>query len=287
MARAKPKSRPLRGSVTQNNPSVDPGGARSLLFKIRLWFSLATAGALALVVAWMWLSGWAVQQVRQIAHSGIRMTQRAHFAVRDVVVEGREHTDKTDLFQALGVNDGAPILLFDSGRALEKISQLPWVDTATVQRRLPDTIYVRLRERQPMARWQHDNATVVIDAQGKVLAQANPESFPNLLLVVGENAPEQTASLLNSLNEFPDILSRVTSAVRVGERRWNLYLQTGQLVRLPEQKMTESLKRLNDLVHDQKLLDRNITGIDLRLSDRLILEPGAPTATESMEKPRS
>lgn len=281
MPRLRP--RPLRGSVNQNYaPRTRSRNAISrFLFKVRLGFILGTIALFLIAILWMWLSGWATHQIKHLKEGALHLTQRAHFAVKDIIVEGRQNTDKDDLFKALGTTAGAPILAFDPKQAHEQLLDLPWVANATIERRLPDTLYVRLTERQPLARWQHDNVTVVIDREGKVLPAAKPEQFADLLLVTGDNAPEQTENLLNSLKEFPDIMPRVKSAVRVGERRWNLYLQSGQLVRMPEQKIDEALKRLDSLIHDQKILDRNVTGIDLRLPDRFILEPGAESKSET------
>jgi cell division protein FtsQ len=283
MARVKQKR--LRGSVMQNNASRKRGSERGLLFKIRVGFILATIGLLLLTALWMWLSGWAAYQVRRAADAGIRLTQRAHFAVKDVVVEGRRYTSKDELAEALDVKAGSPILAFSPAQAYDRITGLPWVAEATVERRLPDTLYVRLTERRPMARWQHDGATVVIDSEGAPIPNASPADFPDLLLVAGDKAPEDTKHLLISLKKFPAIMALVQSAVRVSERRWNLYLQSGQIVRLPENNVADAVRQMEDLIKSHKILDRNVTTIDLRyLPDQLVLEPAESANKESGAK---
>ncbi len=271
-----------RGSVMQNNPSRrdKPHG---LLWKIRVWFVTATIGVTVVVLLILWFSDWPSRQLKRLENYGISLTQRAHFAVKSINVEGRQYTDKDDIFKALDTVAGAPILTFDPKEAHERLSKLPWVAGVTIERRLPDTLYIRLTERQPMARWQHDNVTEVIDREGKVLTAASADKFPDLLLVAGDSAPAQTANLLTTLKEFPNIFARVKGAVRVGERRWNLHLQTGQLVRLPEHNMAEALNKLDGMIKEKNILDRAVTGIDLRLQDKVILEPGAESAPGSTE----
>src|SRR3546814_9628127 len=61
-----------------------------------------------------------------------------------------------ELLAALGIGRGEPILRFDPDAAHEAILALPWVKTASVERRLPDTIFVRIEERRPMALWQNE-----------------------------------------------------------------------------------------------------------------------------------
>ncbi|NTU76299.1 MAG: FtsQ-type POTRA domain-containing protein [Alphaproteobacteria bacterium] len=181
------KRQNLRGSVTQNTTS-QRGRARPEESRFHgLKVGLVAGGLCFLIIAaaLLWHNRWPHRQARRLAESALATTQKARFAVRDVIVEGRLHTEKDELFAALGTEANAPILAFDPDEAREKISQLPWVAAVTIERRLPDTILVRLTERQPLARWQHNNKTVVIDATGAVLATAKPELFATLPLVVG------------------------------------------------------------------------------------------------------
>ncbi|MBN8898056.1 MAG: cell division protein FtsQ, partial [Rhodospirillales bacterium] len=71
------------------------------------------------------------------------------------------------------------------------------------------------------------------------------------------------------------------AAVRVGERRWNLQMNSGTDVMLPEGHEVEALDRLAQLQQEHAVLDRPLAAIDLRLPDRLLLRPkpdpnGAP-----------
>ena len=287
MPRLKKKSAPLRGSVMQNRLLLraNQEGRRWLGIALRLGILCA---ALALVVGlarWSWHNGWPQRQTERLADATLGMTQKARFAVRDVVVEGRGHTDKVALYVALGTSADAPILAFDPVEASARISRLPWVASVTIERLLPDVIRVRLTERVPIARWQHEGKTAVIDREGTTLPDAKPEQFAALPLVVGKDAPRETQTLLDLLKDYPDIAPLVTSAVHVGGRRWNLYLQPKILVRLPEQNVGKALDRLAGLIRDQKMFERDIVAIDLRIPDRLIFEPAASPATPRDKEP--
>jgi cell division protein FtsQ len=155
---------------------------------------------------------------------------------------------------------------------------LPWVDSAIVERRLPDIVAVILTERTPEARWQHDDKLYVIDSEGRVLTAAKPENFTSLPLVVGTGADSEAQAFLADLKNYPDIADKTDSAVRVGERRWDLHLQPKIVVRLPEQDVDGALHRLSVLITQEKILDRDIAAIDLRMPDRLVIEPAAAPA---------
>jgi cell division protein FtsQ len=59
------------------------------------------------------------------------------------------------------------------------------------------------------------------------------------------------------------------ASIFVAERRWNLRLNNGLDVRLPEAGVEQALERLVALDHDKKLLSRDIVSVDLRLPDRV------------------
>ena len=67
----------------------------------------------------------------------------------------------------------------------------------------------------------------------------------------------------------------MTAAVRVGERRWDIHLQPKVVARMPEQNMDHALDLLSGLITEQKILERDITAIDLRDSTKMFLEPAA------------
>ncbi|MCH7555160.1 MAG: cell division protein FtsQ, partial [Proteobacteria bacterium] len=56
-------------------------------------------------------------------------------------------------------------------------------------------------------------------------------------------------------------------------RRWNLRLDNGVDVELPEAGINAAWRRLADIERRHRLLSRDITAIDLRLPDRLVVRP--------------
>src|SRR6202012_6249737 len=85
----------LRGSVQQNVP-VRLRAKETTRFGILLRFT-ALAGSLVLlcgITLWLWHIGWPQKQAEHLADAGLHVTQKAHFAVGDVQVEGREQTAK-------------------------------------------------------------------------------------------------------------------------------------------------------------------------------------------------
>jgi cell division protein FtsQ len=289
---ARLKRRRLRGSVTQNSfASRSPYGGRRT--DTALWLQpllriglLVLAGCLMIgFIAWLFRSGWPDRQLAALENTAISLTRLSGFAIRDVMVEGRAQTPQADILAALDVKTGAPLFGFAPASAHARIMQLPWVAAAIVERRLPDAIYVQLTERQPLARWQRGGKIVLIDDTGRELPGAEQPQFAKLPLIVGADAHEHAAEFLTQLRRHPLTAIAMQAAVRVSERRWDLYLQPKVIVRLPEKNLATALERLAGLIQDQRVLERNIAAIDLRmLPDRIIIEEAKPDKPEPGRK---
>jgi cell division protein FtsQ len=255
-------------------PRARPG------FNRRRALALAAGLSLALSLvgsAWLWHSGWLGRQADRLAKAAYGLTADAGFAVDDVLVEGRRRTDPAAILAALRVARGTPILALDPEAARALIEALPWVRRVTIERRLPSVIYVRLAERQPLAIWQLDGQLSVIDRDGEVIPGVPAKQFADLPLVVGPGASGHAADLVAMLDREPDLRPLVTAAVRVSGRRWNLRLQGGIDVRLPEDDPAEAWLQLARLEREHGLLGRDVVAIDLRLPGRLVVRT-APDA---------
>jgi cell division protein FtsQ len=215
-------------------------------------------------------------------------TARLGLVVADIKVEGRETTDRETILTALGAGPGTPILAMSPRRAKEQLEILPWVRSAVVERRLPDTLYVRLVERKPLALWQHGGKLELIDHEGTVIPVSHLDRFAKLPMVVGESAASHAADLLDMLATEPDLASRVSAAIRVGDRRWNLRIDNAIDVLLPGDAAAGAWTQLARLERSSAILKRDVQVVDVRLPDRLVLRvnPEVPKEAPTSKKGR-
>src|SRR5262245_13832436 len=199
-------------------PLLRTGLARRLL-RSGWWI-----GALLLAYGGVHLSSAQIAQsaLQTAFDTMVEATGLVGFTVSDVTVEGRETTDPETILAALAAGPGTPILAVSPKRAKQQLETLPWVRTAVIERRLPGTLYVRLVERKPLALWQHGGKHELIDRDGAVIAVRDLSRFARLPTVVGDDAASKAAALLDMLAREPDLVARVTAAIRVDGRRWNL-----------------------------------------------------------------
>ena len=73
----------------------------------------------------------------------------------------------------------------------------------------------------------------------------------------------------------PALKQRVNAAVRVGDRRWNIRMDNGVYVRLPEKAPKAAWQRFARLEREHELLKQDLLSIDLRIPDQLIVRTRA------------
>jgi cell division protein FtsQ len=275
-ARAAARERLARTSVPHKDPAR-PSRLRIWVKRRRSLLRPAFYGALGCAAM-----GAVVLAVRAIDPAGrVRSITEAFGGVGDafglevqhVILEGRRNTPTDMIRAALGVARGDPMLEFSPEQARSRIETIAWVQQAHVERRLPDTILVRIEERRPFAIWQNNGRFVIIDREGRVVASDGLDQFGPLPLLVGTGADTMGAALHDMLRQQPEVAERVQAMVRIHERRWNLRLHTGTDVLLPENHEAAAIQRLGELQREARLLDRPLAAIDLRLPDRMVLRP--------------
>lgn len=210
----------------------------------------------------------------------------AWFPIEDIRATGQYHARKRDLFDAIGAKPGDDMLDIDPEIVRARIESLDWIDHADVARLWPATLQVQVFEKEPYALWQTKGVTWLIDHAGSTITKDDIAEFAGLPLVVGPGAPEHAVELVEILNRFPDIQRKLKASVRVGDRRWDLHLKNGMQVRLPEDGVEDALHRLAALEQEQKIFERDIESVDLRLPDRLVVKPRGGAA-ESVAKGES
>ena len=225
------------------------------------------------------LAAFTAQTQERIAQAGADL----HLTVESVQVEGRQHADKQAILAALGVSRGTPILSVDLDAAKARLETVPWVRSASIERLLPDTLFVHLTERTPLALWQHQGKFDLVDRDGSIIVDADIGDYPLLPQVVGSGAPVATPDLLDVLAGEPALTAHVTASVRVGGRRWDIHLDNGIVVSLPENDAASAWHRLAALDRSDRLLERDVQVVDLRLPDRVVLRV-APDIAKSIIK---
>jgi cell division protein FtsQ len=206
------------------------------------------------------------------------------FAIGDVEVvamEGAPELSEARVAEVLAVvrpEHRRSILGFDPFSVQQRVQGLDWVASVRVRRLWPSQLLVEVERREEFALWREDGEVSVIDANGERLLAERAADHPDLPIFIGEGAGPAAPSLLVALENAPEVRARVASISRVGGRRWDLELENGTLVALPEQAPERALDQLERLQARYALLDRPVASLDLRIPGRLAVNADAALA---------
>jgi cell division protein FtsQ len=269
----KKKSWLSQGWARVKSISAFHGGTRLRSVRRQLVNKIVMVSAVGVVIgvgAFFW-SGYPQIWFDKLGQSFITMTSRCGLRVEEIMVVGRTHAPTAKILAAIQLKRGDPILTRSVREIQNSLEELSWIRQAQVQRRLPNTLYINLEERQPIAIWQHQKVHYLIDGEGVVISSENVSNFKKLPLVVGGDAPLHVPEILRILDRFPEIRQQVTALVRVGGRRWNVQLREALEVKLPEIHPEEALARLNLLLQQNKIDPSEMATIDLRIDNQMIM----------------
>lgn len=177
-------------------------------------------GVVALALVGVALAGWSVGA-------------SPLFEVRRVRVEGNRRLSDAEVARLTGVRAGENILTLSTGRIERSIMRSPWVGSASVERSLPSTVVVLVRERTPVAWVKDPSGFVILAGDGTVLDRRPTE--PRSLVGLGRSRTalrpgSRAADLGPSLSvagSLPPALRREVASIRAVGGEIHLRLDGG------------------------------------------------------------
>lgn len=237
----------------------------------RIWRGLLIGfGGLAALGGIVWAMALGVPQ--QAATALTVGTSAAGFSVRQVDIDGVERQPRLTIYQEVLRGGTNAMLAVDVADVRTRLLALPWVADASVERRWPDRIRIRIVEKQPVAVWQVNGVLQVVDADGKPLPVEDVRDFRHLPLLVGEGANAEVASFQALQTRAPALFEQLQAATWVGGRRWDLRMVSGETVSLPQgPDAVAALERLAAIDRATPILGRGFARLDLRIPDKLVV----------------
>ena len=165
----------------------------------------------------------------------------AGFRITSVSITGRKQLTHDEVLAMGGVTGRSSLLFLDAAAVRDRLKANPWIADATVLKFFPGELQIDITERTAFARLQVDGHMSVIADDGAVLEPYVARRFMSLPLVVGKGAGPLAKDFLALLARYPQVASQTRAVALVGERRWNVWLGNGLVIRLPEHEVGNAL----------------------------------------------
>jgi cell division protein FtsQ len=275
----------------QNGVRRDPAPSRMAYRLQRLWLTplfrafarvgVPVFGVVLGLGLWLGDDGRRAEVIGQYQDVVRQIQERPEFMVSLLKVEGASPEVDSAIRAMMPVKLPASSFQIDLDALHEVITRLDAVAEAKLVIRGDGVLEVSVAERQPAILWRHATGIEMLDADGqRVATLLDRAARPDLPLIAGEGAASVVPEALDILAASGPILSRARGLVRVGERRWDIILDRGQKIMLPQENPVLAIERLLAIDAAEDLMGRDFTHLDLRNQDRPTIRLSEAALTE-------
>jgi cell division protein FtsQ len=135
------------------------------------------------------------------------------FGARDIRVEGADRLSRGQVLARAGIGPGTNVFHLDASAVEGALASDPWIAEAIVERHLPGTIVIRVRERAPIARSIVGSSPAALAGDGVILPGAATDGLPEIRASVGELPDDVRSDAARALAALGPILRARVSAV--------------------------------------------------------------------------
>lgn len=204
-----------------------------------------------------------------VAEARASLETRPEFMVQLMAIDGADDALAEDIREVVPLN--FPVSSFDLNLSdiRSTIAELAPVKTVGVRIRPGGVLQVDVTPRTPVAIWRGPTGLHLVDVTGAHVGQLSRRmERPDLMVIAGEGAQGHVKDALNLYRAAASLGGRLRGLVYMGERRWDVVLDRGQRILLPEIGAVEALERMIALDGAQDILARDVVRVDLRLGAR-------------------
>src|ERR1700739_2708022 len=128
----------------------------------------------------------------------------------DIDVAGMQNVTKAQIMEVMGADIGRNIFFIPLSQQKAQLEQIPWVESASVMRFVPNRLQVEIHERTPVAFARVGPRIFLVDAGGTLmeLPQKHKYSFP---VILGMNPGEPLSTRVPRMKAYAELIRELDS----------------------------------------------------------------------------
>lgn len=281
--REPPVTRPVR-----HDPAPSRAAYRMQRFWLSPWLRWIVTTVLPVCAVATLATMWFIQPAQQQKLTGVvaqvraQVEARPEFQIRQMAITGASPVLADAIRERLALNFPVSWFHLDTVAIHDNVVALDAVAEARVTVELGGALHVDVRERQPAVLWRRADGVEILDDTGHRIAFIDRrDGRADLPLITGDGADAAVPEALMLFDAAKPIAVRVRALTRQGERRWDVVLDRGQVIQLPEIEPKVALERVIAMQQTMDLLARDVPVVDVRNS-RMTIRIGS-TAAETLQ----
>lgn len=131
------------------------------------------------------------------------------FSLKEVKISGSKHLSLEEALRLGRLRRGENLLVIDIEEICQNLQGHPWVAEVSVQKGLPDTLHIRIRDRKPVAAVEIGNDFYFLDEKGALFLRTQGREVKGMPILTGMEKKDVD-------KEDPVILELMWDAVGLG-----------------------------------------------------------------------
>ena len=203
----------------------------------------------------------------------------ARFALKTIEVSGAVHTPRGAVDAVTRAYVGGNLFKLDIANVQNDLGKLGWVSRIEAEKKLPDTLRIRIVERGPVALLQNGDKLQYVDESGDAFAELSPQVGDSDLPLINDSArggsTTSCVALLRNLRaRDPELYARVSEIRQVAPDAFALFdRQLGTVVYANAGDLSSKWRDLYAIARSEKFGRGDIAYADLRFADRIVIKP--------------
>jgi cell division protein FtsQ len=206
------------------------------------------------------------------------------FAVRTIEIDGAVHTPRAALDRITQRYVGLNLFQIDIEHVQQDLGHVGWVRRIDIEKKLPDTLRIKITERKPVALVRHGHRLLYVDEEGVGFAELSPAVGDADLPLISDAAGSELARTVALLRELQsrdrELYSRVSEVWPIPPRGFALYDRgIGAVVYANADDVVAKWRNLYAVLQAEN--HPKIEYADLRFADRVIVKTLEPTHAQN------
>ena len=193
------------------------------------------------------------------------------FTINNIQILGIKNIPKETIIKIVNNEKKSNILNVNLLNIYNNLSNNDWVEELYIERVLPNTIKINIKEKEAIGIWQYEMSNKLITKNGEIISTANINKFKIDLPIIHGNHANKNANLILKVLETNKVLTKnIWSLHHINNRRWNLHFKQGIIVLLPSKGVLKAWNEVIKLQKNYDVLNLGLTELDLRNPNKIL-----------------
>jgi cell division protein FtsQ len=127
----------------------------------------------------------------------------------DIEIAGLQNVPRVQVMEVMGADIGRNIFFIPLAQQKKQLEQIPWVESASVMRFVPNHLRIEIQERTPVAFARVGSKVMLIDAEGMLMDLPGGKKKYSFPVILGMNTNEPMSTRAPRMKIYNDLVGQL------------------------------------------------------------------------------